>query len=335
MKEYLKLFIDEEYPNFIDKYLKTQTLERIKYVSQFCGCDYTSLYNPLFYYSRYDHSVVIAHMTYHFTHNKKATIAALLHDVGTPCFAHTIDYVFGDYLNQESSEKKIVDIIKQDQELLKFLTEDKISLQDLEDLSSYPILENNSPQLCTDRLDGVFHTCYIWLHTHSLQDVKEIYNDITILKNEDDKPELGFRTKKGAEKFAQMVLVYAKELQKNKDKYVMHYVAELVKKSVEKNLITLEDLYKKKEKEFITIFSTHFLSWHAFCKAKKLKGSNKKPNYFYVSLNVKKRNVVPLVKDKENVSRIVNVSNIAKNIYKEIENYNDYLYGFVEEIKEV
>ena len=200
MKEYLKLFIDEEYPNFIDKYLKTQTLERIKYVSQFCGCDYTSLYNPLFYYSRYDHSVVIAHMTYHFTHNKKATIAALLHDVGTPCFAHTIDYVFGDYLNQETSEKKIVDIIKQDQELLKFLTEDKISLKDLEDLSSYPILENNSPQLCTDRLDGVFHTCYIWLHTHSLQDVKEIYNDITILKNEDDKPELGFRTKKGAEK---------------------------------------------------------------------------------------------------------------------------------------
>ncbi len=36
-------------------------------------------------------------MTWHFTHDKKETIAVLLHDVGTPCFAHCIDYVFGDY----------------------------------------------------------------------------------------------------------------------------------------------------------------------------------------------------------------------------------------------
>ena len=109
MNEYLQLFIDEEYPYFIDKYLDTKTLNRLKYVTQFCGCDYTDLYSPLFLYTRYDHSLVVAHMTWHFTHNKKETIAALLHDVGTPCFAHCIDYVFGDYLKQETSEKKITD----------------------------------------------------------------------------------------------------------------------------------------------------------------------------------------------------------------------------------
>jgi len=107
MEDYLKLFIDKDYPYFLDKYLHTKTLERIKHVTQFCGCDYTKLYNIRFSYTRYDHSLVVAHMTWHFTKDKTSTIAALLHDAGTPCFAHCIDYVFGDYITQESSEKDI------------------------------------------------------------------------------------------------------------------------------------------------------------------------------------------------------------------------------------
>ena len=87
---------------------------------------YTKLYHPLFLYTRYDHSLVVAHMTWHFTHDKKETIAALLHDVGTPCFAHCIDYVFGDYLNQETSEASIADIVKKDKELVSYLIEDGI-----------------------------------------------------------------------------------------------------------------------------------------------------------------------------------------------------------------
>ena len=79
---YLNLFIDNDYPNFIDKYLNTKTLNRIKNVTYFCGCDYTKLYSPLFLYTRFDHSLVVAHMTWHFTHDKIQTIVALLHDVG-------------------------------------------------------------------------------------------------------------------------------------------------------------------------------------------------------------------------------------------------------------
>ena len=45
-------------------------------------------------------------------------LGALLHDIGTPCFAHTIDYVLGDYNKQESSEKDICLMIRADEELL-------------------------------------------------------------------------------------------------------------------------------------------------------------------------------------------------------------------------
>lgn len=187
MDRYLNIFIDEEYPNFIDKYLTTKTLNRLKHVTQFCGCDYTKLYSPLFSYSRFDHSLVVAHMTWHFTRDKKETLAALLHDIGTPCFAHCIDYVFKDYLNQESSEKSIADMIKKDTELQTLLKRDGLSVEDFESFSPYPILENKSPKLCTDRLDGVLHTCYIWLHTHKLEDIKEVYDGMTVLQNEDGK----------------------------------------------------------------------------------------------------------------------------------------------------
>ncbi len=193
MDQYINLFIDKDYPYFIDKYLNTKTLNRLKCIAQFCGVDYTKLYSPLFLYTRFDHSLVVAHMTWHFTHDKKETIAALLHDVGTPCFAHCIDYVFGDYTNQESSEKSIINMIEKDGELLNYLKEDRLTLNDFMDCSNYHILENKSLKLCTDRLDGILHTSYIWLHTHSLDQIKEVYDDMVILKNEEDNPEIGFK----------------------------------------------------------------------------------------------------------------------------------------------
>lgn len=168
MTEYLNPFVDREYPDFLNRYLITKTMKRLKYVTQFCGCDYTNLYQPKFLYTRFDHSLVVAHMTWHFTHDKKETLAALLHDIGTPCFAHTIDFLLGDSINQESSEETLSDVIARDEELKRYLKEDDIPIEDLSNLEQFPILENHSPRLCTDRLDGVLHTCYIWLHTNSL-----------------------------------------------------------------------------------------------------------------------------------------------------------------------
>ena len=335
MEEYVKLFIDESYPNFIDKYLTTETLKRIKHVSQFCGCDYTNLYSPLFFYTRFDHSRVVALMTWHFTHDKKATIAALLHDVGTPCFAHCIDYVFGDYMKQETSEKSINEMIQTDTVLLQYLKEDGIEEQDLEDLKKYPILENTAPKLCTDRLDGVLHTCYIWLHTHTLVEVKEVYNNVTVLINEEGKQELGFKDKKIAEKFVEMTATYAKELQGNTDKYVMKYVSEVVKDAFYENLICLDDLYTKKEEEIVSIFANNFYSWKEFRSANHLIGTEEEPSNFYISFATKKRNVIPLLQTDEGDKRINTVSESSKEIYSMLEEYQDTKYAYVDGIKHI
>lgn len=336
MKQYLDLFIDSEYPSFIDKYLTTNTLNRLKHVTQFCGCDYTRLYSPLFKYTRFDHSLVVAHMTWHFTHNKKETIMALLHDIGTPCFAHCIDYVFGDFLNQESSEKDIIDIIKKDNLIQTFLKKDGILIEDLNNYSYFHILENKSPKLCTDRLDGVLHTCYIWLHTHSLEQIKEVYDNLTILENEDGNPEIGFKDIDIAEKFVLMVYNYAKELQGNKDKYVMKYISEIVKLAVERKLISLNELYTEKEEKICNIFNKSFQSWKEFNKATILSNANDIPeNNFYIAFETKKRNTIPLVYTSVGNKRIDLVSDDAKKQYDILKKYRDTKYAYIENIQEL
>lgn len=336
MKDYLELFIDKEYPHFIDKYLTTDTLNRLKHITQFCGCDYTNLYSPLFKYTRFDHSLVVAHMTWHFTHDKKETIMALLHDIGTPCFAHCIDYVLGDYINQESSEKSIIEIIKKDKKIKDFLKEDNLSIKDLDHYSNLHILENKSPKLCTDRLDGVLHTCYIWLHTHSLEQIKEVYDNITILKNEESCPEIGFSNIEIAEKFSSMVYCYAKELQGNTDKFVMKYISEIVKLSVKRKLISLEDLYRIKEENLCSIFDKNFLSWKIFNETSNLIRTDNAPNNrFYISFETKKRNTIPLVHTESGDKRIIEISNVALNIYDELKQYKDSTYAYIEKIEKI
>ena len=275
-------------------------------------------------------------MTWHFTHDKKETIAALLHDAGTPCFAHCIDYVFGDYVNQESSEKKISDIVLQDKEILQFLKEDNIDLVDLDDFSRFQILENKSPKLCTDRLDGVLQTCYIWLHTHSLEQIKEIYNNMVILKNEDGNLEIGFCDLKIAEKFVCMVYNYAKELQRNTDKYVMKYISEIVKLAVQRNLVSLEDLYTKREKDICDIFAANFLTWSIFNEASTLVQSEIEPSgVFYISFDTKKRNAIPLIQTPYGSRRITEVSDKALEKYNELREYKDSKYAYVKKIRRI
>lgn len=338
-KLYLSVFMDTlyyyEFPDFIIKYLNTKTMKRLRDVTQFCGSDYTHLFNTRFRYTRFHHSIICALIVWNFTYDRKETIKALLHDTGTPCFAHTIDFVLKDTIRQESSEKKISLIAKLDNELMTYLKSDGIEVEELDDLSNCHILENKHPRLCADRLDGVLHTSYIWLNEETLDDIKEIIKSVKVLENEDNLPELGFSNINSALEFAKLVSRYAKILQSNKSKYVNQYISEVVSSSIKKGLITIDDLYTKKESELVTIFNNNFSTWMLFSNASNISTTDEEIDGFKVSVNVKKRNVIPLVEVDGKVSRIDEVSNTAKSIYDDIENYHDKKYGYIKNLKRI
>ncbi len=122
-------------PEFLNKYLITPSLLRLKKVGYFCGMDYASkkVYDFEELISRYDHSLSVSLITYKLTKDKKASISGLFHDIATPCFSHVIDYMNEDYEKQESTEEYTGKILRNDKYLLKCLKEDNIDVDDIND----------------------------------------------------------------------------------------------------------------------------------------------------------------------------------------------------------
>ena len=188
---YKKLLTINGLPEFLIKYLDCPSLVRLKKIGYFCGMDYASkdIYDFGEYISRYDHSFNVALITWNYTKDKRATLAALFHDVATPCFAHVIDYMNKDYANQESTEEYTERIVMGDNYLLECLKEDNILVDEIVNFKRYPIVDNNRPKLCADRLDGVILTGLFW--TKNLDDVEvtNILSHIVTFCNEDGEPE--------------------------------------------------------------------------------------------------------------------------------------------------
>ena len=113
-----------------------------------------------------------------------------------------------------------------------------------------------------------------------------------------------------------MVQIYAKELQGNKDKYVMKYISEVVGKAYKKRWITIDDLYTKPEKEIITILSSYIPSFFKFREATKVIGCKQKPIGFFISFATKK-------------------SKEARQDYTVLEQYQDEPYAYIETIQEI
>jgi len=180
-----------EYEN-ID--INTKPLQRLKGIGQFCGVDYQKLpiHDVKYWYSRLDHSIVCAFMTYNYTKDLKQTLGALFHDAGTPVFSHCIDFMLDDTKNQESSEKSVYEILKKSNDVLNLLKRDNITLEEITQIEKYPIVENKKPKICVDRLDGILTTGLIWGRYWNIKDIEKIYNRKIIYKNENNENEISF-----------------------------------------------------------------------------------------------------------------------------------------------
>ena len=96
-----------EIPEFLREFAATPPMQRLKQVGMNCGCEYTRFprFAEIGPYSRYDHSLGVALIVWHFTGSVEQTLAGLFHDVTTPVFAHVVDFLNGDYLRQESRRR--------------------------------------------------------------------------------------------------------------------------------------------------------------------------------------------------------------------------------------
>ena len=252
---YLDLLGLQQIPEFLKKYLSVSSLERLKKVGYFCGMDYASksIFSFKEYISRYDHSVSVALLTFKITQDKLATLSALFHDIATPCFSHVIDYMNGDYMNQESTEEYTEQILKKDKKLIKLLKEDSIDLEKIVNFKKFTLVDNNRPKICADRLDGIITSSIAWTQNITNTDISEIIKDISVYKNEEGKEELGFSKVRIAKKVLKINQKIDDFCHSKEDIYMMNLLANITKLLIEKKQISYKDLYSYDEEELWSI----------------------------------------------------------------------------------
>lgn len=322
--EYLNV-LEPEFPGWLNDYINTEELLSQKYISITCGTIYSNLFESDFFFSSLDHSVAVALIIWHFTHDKKQTLSGLFHDIATPAFKHCVDFLNGDYMTQESTEDLTTEIIKKSSEIVKLLERDNIKISEIDDYHIYPIADNDTPRLSADRLEYSLSNALFTYKLLDIESIKEIYNDIEIQKNSETEMELGFKTKKIARKFVKVTSRLSIIYREDRTRYSMQFIADILKKLSNENKISKQDLYNLKESEVIDIIESSKYNdiFNLWKNATKVKTSEEEPkDVYYVHHGAKIRYIDPLV-NGERISKICKIANsmINKNLSYDMNNY--------------
>lgn len=333
VKEYFSI-LSHETPDFLDKYIETKEMKHLSGVSLSCGMDYTKFYNIPIFYSQLEHSVGVALIIWNFTKDKKQTLAGLFHDIASPTFKHCIDFMNNDHVKQESTEKNTYNIIKNSKEIMKLLKEDNIKIEEVSDYKIYPIADNNSPKLSADRLEYNFSSGLTFKKIWNLDDIRKIYNNLVITKNEDNINELAFTSKDICKYYINNTLILWKEWISDKNRISMQFIADTCKSLINKKLVTIDDLYKLSEQDIIDkIYKSKdnklIKDWTNFINTNKVYKSNTYiKDKYCIKVSSKKRYIDPLVINNNKILRISSLSKeINNNLVKYLSiNFEYYIY---------
>ena len=332
--------LSPDYPDFLDRYLELPSLKRLAGVGLLCGTDWTPLYKNRFYYSRLDHSVGVALIIWHFTHDKAQTLAGLFHDISTPVFSHVSDFRKGDALTQTVTEQDTKSLVHNDKELAGLLAQDGLTAADIDDYHRYPVADNEIPQLSADRLEYMFPSGMALDGSWDLPLIERAYNDLTVLKNENGIDELGFNTLEIAEDYCRRFCMIGHILQLNENKLTLHMLGQIMNQAVELGFLHEDDFMTKSEAQIMEVLDqvaalrqaqgpqeSFARLYHTFRTMTKIEHTNAPlpaQDYFCVSLKVKQRYINPLI---ANGRRLYESSSAAKKIIDDFLAYTDTPFG--------
>ena len=341
IKEYFKI-LSPEFPNWLLEYINTPEMFRIDGICVSCGTNYSKVYIDRYYYSSLTHSIGVALIIWHFTHDKKQTLSGLFHDIATPAFKHCIDFMNGDSEHQESTEERTEQIIKDSKEIMTLLKKDNIKLEEVSDYKIYPIADNDAPRLSADRLEYTLSGGLFQVRVYELEDIKRYYNNITIVKNEDGIDEFVFQDKNLCENFIHDISKLWPRWVEDEDRACMQFIADIVKSMNIKGYITIDDLYNLSEKQVLQLIENcedeyireAFKKFRNATRESVYKGDEPNDKIYCTTVKGKKRYINPLAIEGNKVARINEISMKANKDINDFLNMKMYKYiGFNFEFK--
>ena len=293
-------------PEFILDTSNSPEMLRLKGIGMDCGCEYTSFsrFADLTPYSRFDHSLGVALIVWHFTNDVQQTLAALFHDISSPVFAHVIDFLNGDHMTQESTEEGIYEILRCSSEIQNVLSSFSLSTDDVCDYHRFPVADNDSPCLSADRLE---YSCGNMIRYGFVaeEQVRQYYNDLFVGVNEEGIPELMFSSEENALSFALSTLRCSAVYVSDEDRFSMQALADILKNAIRDGILGKEDLHTTEQEviQKLLISEKYRMEWNRFCSYREtLRSDDPEDNTAWIKVPSKKRYIDPYVSGKGRIS---------------------------------
>ena len=294
-------------PDFLLQASQAPSVQRLKGIGMTCGSEYTHF--PEFIhcrpYTRFDHSMGVALIVWHFTKDKAQALSGLLHDVSTPVFAHVIDFANGDHMTQESTEELTQELIRKDPVLLDILRINGLSVSEIEDYHLYPIADNHAPMLCADRLEYTLGNA-VNFGILNEQAIQILYNDLLAGINESGQQELIFRNPEKALLFAETALQCSRIYVCDADRYAMQILSEIIVDAIKTGTLSSEDLYTTENIVIAKLIDSPYCDrWQEFCMMNQTERSDlPSKGKKWRSIPAKKRHINPYITGKGRVSAL-------------------------------
>ena len=296
-------------PSWLEPFLATGPMLRLKDVGMNCGMEYTRF--PIHEklrgcYSRYEHSLGTALILWHFTHDKKQTLAGLLHDISTPAFAHVIDFLHHDHLKQESTEAMTRQVIEQSEEIGALLNKEGVKVEEVCDYHQYPLADNESPRLSADRLEYTLGNAVNYQGC-SLEMIRDLFEDLTVGINEMGEQELMFQHQQQAIYFTELALTNSRIYASDEDRYGMQRLADLIHEALDRKILAEQDLMRT-ENDVIAKLKSDVETermWNSYCRMEKIEVSDHDPQTEgWIQIEAKKRVIDPYLKNRGRITML-------------------------------
>ena len=304
VKKYFQI-LSADCPEWLNDYIATPEMQRLKGVSMSCGCDFLRMYNISRSYNTLEHSVAVALIVWHFTKDKVQTIAALFHDISSPAFKHCVEVMNGDALNQETIENSTYEVIKKSKSIRALLKRDRIRPKQVSDYHQFTIADNDTPRLSADRLEYSLtnaHKVDYFGVAMPLSTIRKFYNNLTIGKNGDGEEELAFLDYGVAKDFVKKICHLWPKWCDARYVITTETYSRFLKKAIKAKVFSYEELYQMTDKEAILAMRKSknreiAQAIRKFMQVKRCYEGDNPPANRYVIKNypVKRRYIDPLV----------------------------------------
>ncbi len=232
----------KEIPELLKELIEIPEVYRLNGIDQNAGINLSGFNIFNYNYSTLDHCLGVALILNNFITKQDQILAALLHDLAVPAFSYSSTYIDEENFGKEDVKLTVYDAIVGSDKLFEYFLKKEISIDGLCDYTKYPLAYNVVPLLCAHRLEYFLHTMYL-NNMCTEGEIKEIYDNVIVVANEDNMPEFCFKDAKIAQKFCLLSIKCGEDYRSYEAKATMKFIADTLGTMIRREVISRKDLY--------------------------------------------------------------------------------------------